>query len=522
MRKLGIILVMMLTIIWTMPSITITESNLTSKSFPTEQAMEIVESVPKSLSANGILPEETAGNNTNKGLATETKDKLFYSDGEDLWSMDKEGTSKTRLKKEGYPVNLQILDDVIYYINEDNHHIYSITTDGAYERRISDDKAYSINIYNHRLYFMDRYNQLYITSMSLDGKDKQVIKEIVANDMMIYNDQIYYITRSGDIGKMRIDGAKDIILETGVIQFDVSKTGIYFTYDPRISHKPKGLYHLDFEENNETQLLEETPYSFNVHKDKIYYNHPTKLSLYSMNIDGRGRKEITGVNSTQINLAGNYIFYKNLEDNKKIYRVNLDGTNRISLQGKTLVTNVVDLTKEINDLQEKEIVPKLERTYNRARDIISEIIEINMSDYEKARVIHDYVVNSSSYDLEAAEQFLNGAASDANAFTAYGILINQRGVCQGYAEAMQILLSLAGIETDLVIGEAADDEGGSVSHMWNIVRIDGEYYMLDATWDDPVGPRDIILHDYFLVDSETLKKTHTWAYDEYPPCNNNF
>ena len=118
---------------------------------------------------------------------------------------------------------------------------------------------------------MDRYNQLYITSISLDGKDKQVIKEIVANDMMIYNNQIYYITRLGDIGTMRIDGANDTILETGVIQFDVSQTGIYFTYDPRISQKPKGLYHLDFKEKNETQLLEETPYSFNVHKEKIYY-----------------------------------------------------------------------------------------------------------------------------------------------------------------------------------------------------------------------------------------------------------
>lgn len=519
MRKLVMILVMMLTLIWTIPSISINESNSSSMNFPKPQFVEMVESIPKSLSSNGIMPEETAGNSTNKGLAIETKDKIYYSDGVDLWSISRDGTSKSMLKQEAYPVNLQILEDEIYYINEEDHHIYRINTDGTKDHKISDDKAYSINIYNRRLYFMDRYNQLYMTSMSLDGTDKQVIKEIVANDMMIYNDYIYYITRTGNICKMRIDGANDRVLKTGTIQYDVSKTGIYFTYDPRIGYKPKGLYHLDFENNNETQLLSETPYSFNVYKNRIYYNHPSKLSLYSMAIDGTERTEVTGVNSTQINLAGNYIFYKNLEDSKKIYQINVDGTNRKSLQGKTLISNVVDLTKEINDLEDKEISPKLKRAYNRAKDIITEIIEPSMSEYEKAKIVHDYVVNNSSYDVEAAEQFLDGLPSDANAFTAYGILINEKGVCQGYAEAVQILLSLAGIQSELVIGDAMDDEGTYVSHMWNLVLIDDEYYMLDATWDDPVGPRDILLHDYFLVDSETLKKTHRWAYEEYPPCN---
>ena len=510
---------MILTIVGTIPHISINESNVSSMNFPTNQVVEIVESSPKSLSSNVLLPEGTSGNNTNKGLAIESKDKIYYSDGIDLWSMNREGKSKARLKKEVYPVNLQILEEEIYYINEENHHIYSIKIDGTAHRQISDDKAYSINVYNRRIYFMDRYNQLYVTSMSLDGTDKQVIKEIVANDMMIYNDYIYYITRSGNICKMRIDGANDTILKTGTIQYDVSKTGIYFTYDPRIAYKPKGLYHLDFENNNETQLLSETPYSFNVHKNRVYYNHPSKLSLYSMAIDGTQRTELTGTNSSQINLAGNHIFYRNLEDNKKVYQIDLDGSNRKSLQGKTLISNVPDLTKEMNDLEDKEISPKLKRAYNRAKDIIADIIGPNMNDYEKAKIVHDYVVNNASYDVEAADQFLNGLGSDANAFTAYGILINQKGVCQGYAEAVQILLSLAGVKSELVIGDAMDDDGTYISHMWNLVLIDQGYYMLDATWDDPVGPKDILLHDYFLVDSETLKKTHRWAYDEYPPCN---
>lgn len=510
------IFVMMLTIIWTIPSISINETSTIDLNLPKKQATAISQTTPKALSSKAVLPEETAGNNTNRGLAIEDKNKIYYSDGVALWSMNKNGTLKTKIIDESYAMNIQVFEDTIYYINQETDGIYCVNKDGSNSHRISDDKAYSINVYNRRIYFMDRYNNLYITSMSLTGKDKQVIKAVVANDMLIYNDYIYYITREGRIGKIRVDGANNQILKTDVIQFDVSKTGIYYTYDPRKNDKPKGLYHLDFDKDEETQLLSETPYSFNVHEKAIYYNHPIKLSLYRMLLDGTNKTEVTGVNTTQINIAGEYIFYKNLEDGKKIYRVNLDGTNRMSLQGKTLITNVTDLTREINNLEGKEMIPKLQRTYNYAREIIATIIKPNMTDYDKAKLVHDYVVNHTRYDGEAAEQFLKGEDSDANAFMAYGVLINKKGVCQGYAEAVQILLSLAGIESDLVIGDAVDEEGTHVPHMWNLVLIDNEYYMLDATWDDPVGPRDVILHDFFLIDSKTLKKTHKWAYDEYP------
>ncbi len=528
MKQLIMLLVMILTIAWTIPSISISESSIIDIESPTKEASTVAkpkaepeaeikaEADTEPLPSNNVLPEETAGNTTNKGLAIEDETAIYYSDGLDLWSMNKNTKIETRLITAVYPVNLQLLEDKVYYINEENHHIFSVNKDGTEISQISDDKAYSINIYNRRIYFMDRYNNLYITSMSLDGKDKQVIKEIVANDMMIYNDYIFYITRGGNIGEIRIDGARDKILKTGVIQFDVAKTGIYYTYDPRVGYNPKGLYHISFDDQEETQLLMETPYSFNVHGSKIYYNHPSKLSLYSMLLDGTQKVEVTGVNSTQINIAGNYIFYKNLEDSKKTYRIELDGTNRTALIDKTLVSNVMDLSREVNALEGKAMTPKLERTYNRAKDIVAEIIELNMSDYEKAKIIHDYVIKTSKYDVEAAENFLAGKESDGNAFTAYGILINQKGVCQGYAEAVQILLSVAGVESELVIGDAMDDEGTYIPHMWNLVLINDEYYMLDATWDDPVGPRDILLHDYFLVDSETLKVTHRWAYDEYP------
>lgn len=518
LRKIVALFVMILTITLTIPRLSISESEIIRIEMPKKQASTIARPKPKPVSNNNPLPEETAGNNTNKGLAVEDHAYVYYTDGPDLWSIHKDNATATRLEKEVYPVNLQLLDDQIYYINEDDHHIYSTQKTGGQSRKISDDKAYSINLHNRRIYFMDRYNNLSISSMSLDGRDKQVIKEVVANDMVIYNNYIYYITRDGDLGKIRVDGANDEILQRAIVQFDIAKTGIYYTYDPRIASNPKGLYHLKFDDSKETQILTETPYSFNVHNNRIYYNHPSKLSLYSMGLDGTDKIEVTGVNSTQINIAGQYIFYKNLEDGKKNYRVDLDGSNRVALRDVTLITNVMDLSREVDALEGKVIAPKLKRTYTKAQEIIAQIIKPEMSDHEKAKTIHDYVVNTSHYDVEAAERFLDGEDSDANAFTAYGVLINQRGVCQGYAEAMQVLLSIAGVESRLVIGDAMGDDGVYVPHMWNIVVIDGSHYMIDATWDDPVGPRDVLLHDYFLVSSQMLRQTHRWAYDEYPEC----
>lgn len=474
-------------------------------------------SPPKQLVNNLPVANESTGNNTNLGLAVHDKDKIYYSDEVALWVMNKDGSQVTKIVDDNV-TNIQIQDDMIYYIKQETSEIYKIQKDGTKKKKISNDKVYSINLYKNKIYFMDRYNKLYITSMSLDGKNKKVIKEVVANDMMVYDDYIYYVTRDGNLGKVKIDGSNSRLLETDVMQFDVSKSGIYYIYDPRKIERPKGLYRIDFQGNNKIKLIDDTPYNFNASGNLIYFNHPLTYTLYSMKMDGTEKTQLTGNNSSDINLAGDYIFYRNLEDNKKIYRIDKNGLNRISLQGTTKVTNSIDLTKEVNELYNKEIAPKLERAYNDGIDIISRIIKPGMTDYEKAKAIHDYIVINTVYDEKVAEDFLLGNNTDSNAFTAYGVIVHRKGVCQGYAEAAQILFAIAGIPSKLVIGNVKDAQGIDIPHMWNIVWIDKKPYMVDVTWDDPVGARNILIHEYFLVDDETMKQTHSWLYDEYPPC----
>ena len=106
-------------------------------------------------------------------------------------------------------------------------------------------------------------------------------------------------------------------------------------------------------------------------------------------------------------------------------------------------------------------------TNAKAREIISKVVKPNMSDLQKELALHDYVISNTKYDSE--NYIKNTIPKDS--YSPYGALVNGIAVCQGYAEAMNLL------ETMIVVGDT-DGENGWESHVWNIVKIDGVYYQL--------------------------------------------
>lgn len=129
------------------------------------------------------------------------------------------------------------------------------------------------------------------------------------------------------------------------------------------------------------------------------------------------------------------------------------------------------------------------------------------SDYEKVRFYHDYVVTHTKYG------FLDGE-NEVLSFKAAGALLHGTAVCNGYAEAMELLLLCSGIDTYMAVGTTED--GG---HAWNIVSIEDKWYHLDATWDDPVPDMgEDSLHVYLNVSDDIMEKTHSWNRNAYPPC----
>ncbi|MBQ9318870.1 MAG: hypothetical protein IJR82_04500 [Bacilli bacterium] len=147
----------------------------------------------------------------------------------------------------------------------------------------------------------------------------------------------------------------------------------------------------------------------------------------------------------------------------------------------------VSVTKVYNDEQ-----------INYVNDFVKDFIKNNvyneMSDYDKIKIFHDYIINNTSFDLEESK---NPSRDKSLSHTAYGLIINKKAICGGYSDVMSIYLYLLNIPNYRI---ATSD------HVWNLVYVDNKWLHLDLTWDDPVSTdgENRLLYDYFLIDNNKL------------------
>ena len=139
-----------------------------------------------------------------------------------------------------------------------------------------------------------------------------------------------------------------------------------------------------------------------------------------------------------------------------------------------------------------------------AEALLPQIVTPGMSEYETVKAIHDYIVNNTQYDYD---RLLNGTVPEVS-HSPLGVLQYGVAVCQGYAYAFELLCDLSGIECDFVGGVA-----GGGGHAWNQVKVDGKWYNIDVTWDDPIYYFNGVLtpylsYDYFLVSDAVLYQDH--------------
>ena len=129
---------------------------------------------------------------------------------------------------------------------------------------------------------------------------------------------------------------------------------------------------------------------------------------------------------------------------------------------------------------------------------------LTSSSYKNIKIIHDYLVDNIEYD-----ETYNGNGT----YSIYGALIEKKCVCEGYAKAFKYLANSAGIECEMVQGTATNSSGVTEKHAWNCVNLDGTWYYIDATWDDPIIIGNGILlsstkYRYFLKGTETFADDH--------------
>ena len=127
------------------------------------------------------------------------------------------------------------------------------------------------------------------------------------------------------------------------------------------------------------------------------------------------------------------------------------------------------------------------------------------SDYNKVMYVHNWLIDNIEYDTTTKR---------TNAYNIYGALKEKSVVCEGYAKAFKYVLDDLGIPCVLVNGMATNSEGSSERHMWNYVQLNGRWYAVDVTWDDPiiVGKGKLTnsaRYKYFLKGDTTMSKDHT-------------
>lgn len=134
----------------------------------------------------------------------------------------------------------------------------------------------------------------------------------------------------------------------------------------------------------------------------------------------------------------------------------------------------------------------------------------NSTEFETELFIHDYIINNCVYDFEVAE----------TSSTAFSCLADGFSACEGYSKAAKLLCEKAGLECYTVSGDAVNFDGKTEGHMWNIIRIDGDYYHLDVTWDDPITQNEeqTLSHIYMNLSTDEISADH-FGFTHFFECN---
>ena len=125
----------------------------------------------------------------------------------------------------------------------------------------------------------------------------------------------------------------------------------------------------------------------------------------------------------------------------------------------------------------------------------------NASDYDKVKYVYEMVILNTEYNLDAPDNQ-----------NICSVFLGRESVCLGYAKAVQYLLQRINVEATVVTGSVLTGE----SHAWNLVKINGQYYYVDATWGDAsytgTTGEDTALfainYDYLCITTQDITKTH--------------
>jgi hypothetical protein len=181
----------------------------------------------------------------------------------------------------------------------------------------------------------------------------------------------------------------------------------------------------------------------------------------------------------------------------------------------TVYTSEVGGVKSVTEYKIRYIMPQSQKDelLIKLDNIINDFlmtVNHSLGEYYKLLAVYEFIINRTEYDTNVADKITAGVDDDATLLSQniLSVLLSRRSVCAGYARTTQYLLHKMNMFCTYVSGTAKTQDGG---HAWNLVRINGDYYLLDTTWGDPVSQnaKNKLTYNYFCLTTREFNKTHT-------------
>ena len=232
---------------------------------------------------------------------------------------------------------------------------------------------------------------------------------------------------------------------------------------------------------NKEELYKDIGYRIKNHEEDVYYD--TYTSVWNNSVMDR------------------YRFYCNKEDllaSGEYQRYYIEDINITVEKGYFPDGHNVRVHMQFNYKFSKEEVDVF---YQEMRDIAQKLKKD--SDFESVKAAYDYIINRVDYDY------------DYNNYLDYEGFRDGVMVCSGYSMALFHLLVDMNIPVRIVNGYCTEEEKSVTAHAWNVVKIDGKWYNIDATWDDPGEEKDIQYQYFLKSDADFGNHYRNNAYEGY-------
>lgn len=226
----------------------------------------------------------------------------------------------------------------------------------------------------------------------------------------------------------------------------------------------------------------------------------------------RLRLDPTFTDEEKANLVGILVEYRMADIRHKIETTELGKELVILPKYKSCVKMLKAYRKDCKkDLTVQEIA-----SLSKAQSIL-QILNIHdgLTQEEKARTIHDWMIAHCAYDEFALKNSKLFAESNRTAYDPWDgkfMILQNKGVCDSYAQAYWLLLQMVEVPCSMMAGSV---EGSA--HAWNLVFMNNHWAHVDVTFDDPVPDSPGRICDtYFDLSDKEIAENHEWKRELFP------